>query len=68
MTDAVWGFGIDEAYGGLGFSDMFMRMDFAVEMSKCGAGGIPAALGGRGISIDPIQKLANDHIRSRTGS
>jgi acyl-CoA dehydrogenase len=59
----VWGFGIDEKYGGLGFSDMFMRMDYAVEMAKCGAGGVPAALGGRGISIDPIQKLANDHIR-----
>ena len=61
----VWGFGIDEKYGGLGFDDPFMRMDAAVAMSKCGAGGIPAALGGRGISLDPIQKLAHEDIKSR---
>jgi len=61
----VWGFGIDEKFGGLGFDDPFMRMDFAVAMSMCGAGGIPAALGGRGISLDPLQKLAHDDIRSR---
>jgi len=61
----VWGFGIDEKYGGLGFDDPFMRMDAAVAMSKCGAGGIPAALGGRGISLDPIQKLASEAIKTR---
>nr|AID57608.1 acyl-CoA dehydrogenase [uncultured bacterium] len=60
----IWGFGIDEKYGGLGFDDPFMRMDAAVAMAMCGAGGIPAALGGRGISLDPIQKLAHDDIRS----
>lgn len=61
----VWGFGIDEKYGGLGFDDPFMRMDAAVAMSMCGAGGIPAAVGGRSISLDPLQKLAHDDIRSR---
>ena len=61
----VWGFGIDEKYGGLGFDDPFMRTDFAVAMSMCGAGGIPAALGGRGISLDPLQKLAHEDIRKR---
>jgi len=60
----VWGFGIDEKYGGLGFDDPFMRMDFAVAMAKCGAGGVPAALGGRGISLDPIQKLATEEIKN----
>ncbi len=61
----LWGFGISEKYGGLGFDDPFMRTDAAVAMSMCGAGGVPAALGGRGISIDPIQKLANQDIKDR---
>ena len=60
-----FGFGIDEAYGGLGFDDPFMRADFAVEMAKCGAGGVPAALGGRGISLDPLQRLACPEIKDR---
>lgn len=61
----VWGFGIDEAYGGLGFDDPFMRVDYAVAMGMCGAGGVPAGLGGRGISLDPIQKLACKEIKDR---
>ena len=61
----VWGFGIDQKFGGLGFDDPFMRTDFAVTLSMCGAGGILAALGGRGISLDPRQKLAHEDIRSR---
>ncbi len=61
----VFGFGIDEKYGGLGFDDPFMRSDYAVAMSMCGAGGVSAALGARSISTDPIQKLANEEIKSR---
>lgn len=61
----VFGFGIDEAYGGLGFDDPFMRIDYAIEMAQCGAGGVPAALGVRGISLDPIQKLASQEIKDR---
>ncbi len=61
----AFGFGVDEAYGGLGFEDCFMRAAFAEEMAKCGAGGIPAALGGRSISIGPIEKLASENIRER---
>lgn len=61
----TWGFGIDEEYGGLGFDDPFMRVDYAVAMSMCGAGGVPAALGGRSISLDPIQKLACKEIKDR---
>ncbi len=60
-----FGFGIDEAYGGLGFDDPFMRAIAAEEMAKCGYGGIGAAVGGRGISLDPIQKLAAPEIRDR---
>ena len=61
----AFGFGVEERYGGLGFDDFFMRCIFGEEMGMCGAGGVPAALGGRGISIGPIQKLASDEIKER---
>lgn len=61
----LWGFGIDEQYGGHGFDDPFMRMDASVEIARCGVGGIGAAIGGRGISLDPIQRLAAEDIRTR---
>ncbi|WP_348520699.1 acyl-CoA dehydrogenase family protein [Algimonas ampicilliniresistens] len=61
----LWGFGIDEKYGGHGFDDPFMRMDASVEIARCGVGGIGAAIGGRGISLDPIQRLAAEDIRTR---
>ncbi len=60
-----FGFGIDEEYGGLGFDCPFMRAIAAEEMAKCGYGGIGAAVGGRGISLDPIQRLAAPEIRDR---
>ena len=61
----VFGFGIDEKYGGLGFDDAFMRADYAQEMSKCGVAGVMAAVGGRSISLAPIQALANESIKNR---
>ncbi len=59
----AFGFGVSEKYGGLGFDDCFMRAAFSEEFGKCGAGGVPAALGGRGISIGPIEKLASEEIK-----
>jgi len=61
----IWGFGIDEAYGGLGFDDPFMRCIVSEELAKCGYGGVGAAVGGRSISLDPIQRLAAPEIRDR---
>ena len=61
----IFGFGIDEEYGGLGFDCPFMRAIVGEEMAKCGFGGVAAAVGGRGISIDPIQRLAAPEIRDR---
>ena len=61
----VFGLGIDEEYGGMGFDDPFMRADYAILMGNIGCGGVPAALGGRGISLDPIQKLASKEIKDR---
>ena len=53
----VWGFGIEEQYGGLGMDDCFMRAAYNEEFAMCGANGVPAALNGRMISIEPIQRL-----------
>ena len=61
----AFGFGVSEDYGGLGFDDCFMRAAFSEEFARCGATGVPAALGGRSISIGPIEKLANNDIKER---
>ena len=61
----VWGFGIEQQYGGLGMDDCFMRAAYNEVFGMCGAGGVPAALNGRMISVEPIQRLANDEIKSR---
>lgn len=61
----VFGFGIEEKYGGLGFDDAFMRVAVAEELSRAGAGGVFAAIGGRSISVNVIQRLASDEIKAR---
>jgi len=61
----AFGVGVEARYGGLGFDDAFMRAIFGEEFARCGAGGIPASLGGRSISIGPIQSLANDAIKDK---
>lgn len=61
----AFGFGVEERFGGLGFDDCFMRAAYGEEMSRSGSTGIGAAVGGRTISIGPIQALANDEIRER---
>ncbi len=61
----AFGFGVSEKYGGLGFDDCFMRASFSEELVKCGASGVPAAFGGRSISIGPLEKLASEEIRER---
>jgi len=61
----LFGFGIDERYGGLGFDDAFMRAIYAEEISRCGATGIPADLGARSISVGPIHALGSEDIKQR---
>lgn len=61
----AFGFGIAEQYGGLGFDDCFMRVAFSEELAQCGANGVPAGLGGRGISTGPIHALASEEIKAR---
>lgn len=60
----VFGFGIDEKYGGLGFEDAFMRHDFNELLFGCGASGVAAAVGGRAISISPIAKFASEEFKT----
>ena len=60
-----FGFGIKEEYGGLGFDDCFMRAAAWEEFGLCGAAGVPAAMGGRTISLAPIQDLAAEEIKQR---
>jgi len=61
----VWGFGVDEKYGGLGMDDIFMRAAWGEEAARAHNGGTLAALGGRSISIGPIHNLASEEIKDR---
>jgi acyl-CoA dehydrogenase len=61
----VFGFGIPEALGGLGFDDAFLRKIWAEELAACGAGGIGAALNIRTVAIDPVVQHARPGIRDR---
>jgi acyl-CoA dehydrogenase len=61
----LFGFGIDEEYGGLGFDDCFMRVIFGEELSMCGSGGVVAALSGCNIMTGPLQLLAHEEIKRR---
>jgi acyl-CoA dehydrogenase len=61
----VFGFGVPEELGGLGFDDVFMRAAWAEEIAQCGAGGVAASLGARSISIDPILRFADPPLRDR---
>ena len=52
-------------YGVLVMGDCFMCAAYNEEFAMCGANGVSAALNGRMISIEPIQRLANADIKSR---
>ena len=59
----IFGFGIDEAYGGNGMDDPFMRSALAEEIAMCGAGGVAASLMARNISTGPISKLGTEDMK-----
>lgn len=61
----LFGFGIAEEYGGLGFDDCFMRAAAGEELGRCGATGIAAALGSRNISTGPIALLGSEEVKRR---
>ena len=45
--------------------DNFLRAIYNEEFAKCGAGGVGAAMGGRMISLEPIQRLCSSEIKDR---
>ena len=61
----IFGFGIEEQYGGLGFDDAFMRTAVAEEFGRGGAGGVIASIGSRSIMVGPLSTLAAPDIKSR---
>lgn len=61
----IFGFGIDEAWGGLGFDDAFMRAACAEELGRGGVGGVIAAIGSRSIMVGPLAELAEESIKAR---
>ena len=61
----LFGFGIAEQYGGLGFEDAFMRAAAAEELGRGGSGGVIAAIGSRGIMVGLVNGLANEAIKRR---
>ena len=60
-----FGFGVSDAHGGLGFDDAFMRAAASEEMARAGGTGVWAGVGGRGISIGPLEHFASPEIRER---
>jgi acyl-CoA dehydrogenase len=61
----LFGFGIDERYGGLGFDDAFMRTASAEELGRGGVGGVIASIGSRSIMVGPLSTLAAEDIKIR---
>ncbi|MFC3229912.1 acyl-CoA dehydrogenase family protein [Marinibaculum pumilum] len=61
----LFGFGIAEEYGGLGFDDCFMRAAAGEELGRCGATGVAASLGARNISTGPIALLGSEELKLR---
>jgi len=61
----LYGLGIDEQYGGLGFDDCFLRIIMSEEIARGGSGGAGAALAGCNIMTGPLQALASEEICQR---
>ncbi len=59
----VFGIGIDEEYGGLGFDNAFMRAAAWEEFGRRAPGGIWASLASRNIMTAPVQQLGSDEIK-----
>jgi acyl-CoA dehydrogenase len=54
----VWGFGIEEQYGGLGIDGCFMRAAYNEEFAMCGANEAMQVLGGAGyLRGHPVERI-----------
>ena len=61
----VFGFGVGQKYGGLGFDDCLMRVASNDEFARCGANDAPAGRNGRSASSGSIEKRASEEIKAR---
>jgi acyl-CoA dehydrogenase len=59
-----WSNGVNEEYGGLGYTDPFLITILSEEMAWVGAGGIPAGLGSNAIAIPPISAAGSDELKA----
>lgn len=61
----LFGFGIDEQYGGVGFDDAFMRTAAAEVLGRWAPGGVVSAIGSRGIMVGLVADFASEAIKRR---
>lgn len=61
----LFGFGIDEQYGGVGFDDAFMRTTAAEVLGYWAPGGVVSAIGSRGIMVGLVADFASEAIKRR---
>ena len=61
----LFGFGVPEDCGGLGFDDAFMRLDCGTAFGYSGIGGVNASLFCRGIMTGPIVGLADEDTKKQ---
>ncbi len=59
----VFGIGIDEEYGGLGFENAYMRAAMGEEFGRLAPGGVWASLASRNIMTAPVQQLGSEEIK-----
>lgn len=61
----ILGLGYSEKYGGSGDeADVFHNMIVSEELSRIGAGGLPAALMIHGIGLPPVMALGNEEMKA----
>ncbi len=61
----MFGLGIEQRFGGLGFDDPFLRAILGEEMGRTSLGGAMASMGSRSIMTGPLQAYASEEIKAR---
>ncbi len=61
----LFGFGIAETYGGVGFDDAFMRAATAEILGQWAPGGVISGIGARGIMVGLVDALGSEEMKTR---
>lgn len=61
----ILGIGHQEKYGGVGESDVFMRVVASEELMRSGSGGLVASLGSLDIALPTIAKWGSEELKQR---